>query len=225
MADLPGTTWVRFFIWMGLGLIIYFAYGRSHSRLRKGEVVNPEAELPGARSARGFRPAGGGHALGGSVSRGGGRMSRSVVVAALMALGLFAPSLAEAADELSDLRPARRPPLRDDRAARLRGRHRGRALPGHGLPHPRRDGRRVDARRSSSSTASGSASASEWIGPATRFTSGYGHVRMRLPAHRRPERRAHRLRARRAPRRAGRPEAARAGAGARSTCACRRTPS
>jgi len=48
MADLPGTTWVRFFIWMGLGLLIYFAYGRSHSRLRKGEVVNPEAELPDA---------------------------------------------------------------------------------------------------------------------------------------------------------------------------------
>jgi APA family basic amino acid/polyamine antiporter len=30
MADLPGTTWVRFFVWMGLGLLIYFAYGRSH---------------------------------------------------------------------------------------------------------------------------------------------------------------------------------------------------
>jgi len=48
MADLPGTTWVRFFIWMGLGLIIYFVYGRTHSRLRKGEVANPEAELPGS---------------------------------------------------------------------------------------------------------------------------------------------------------------------------------
>jgi APA family basic amino acid/polyamine antiporter len=46
MADLPGTTWVRFFIWMALGLLIYFVYGRTHSRLRKGEVVNPEADLP-----------------------------------------------------------------------------------------------------------------------------------------------------------------------------------
>jgi APA family basic amino acid/polyamine antiporter len=46
MADLPGTTWLRFFIWMAIGLVIYFAYGRSHSRLRKGEVVNPEAKLP-----------------------------------------------------------------------------------------------------------------------------------------------------------------------------------
>jgi APA family basic amino acid/polyamine antiporter len=46
MVDLPGTTWVRFMIWMALGLIIYFAYGMRHSRLRQGEVVNPEAELP-----------------------------------------------------------------------------------------------------------------------------------------------------------------------------------
>jgi basic amino acid/polyamine antiporter, APA family len=47
MIDLPGTTWWRLLIWMAIGLIIYFAYGRSHSRLRRGEVVNPEAELEG----------------------------------------------------------------------------------------------------------------------------------------------------------------------------------
>jgi APA family basic amino acid/polyamine antiporter len=47
MADLPGSTWARFFIWMAIGLAIYFAYGRSHSRLRRGEIVKPEAELPG----------------------------------------------------------------------------------------------------------------------------------------------------------------------------------
>jgi APA family basic amino acid/polyamine antiporter len=47
MIDLPGTTWVRFLIWMALGLLIYFAYGRSHSRLRRGEVAHPESELPG----------------------------------------------------------------------------------------------------------------------------------------------------------------------------------
>ena len=45
MIDLPGTTWVRFGIWMVLGLIIYFAYGMRHSRLRRtGDVVNPDAE-------------------------------------------------------------------------------------------------------------------------------------------------------------------------------------
>jgi basic amino acid/polyamine antiporter, APA family len=46
MYKLPGTTWVRFFIWMALGVAIYFLYGIRNSRLRKGEVVNPEAELP-----------------------------------------------------------------------------------------------------------------------------------------------------------------------------------
>ena len=46
MYELPGTTWVRFFIWMALGVAIYFLYGIRNSRLRKGEVVNPEAELP-----------------------------------------------------------------------------------------------------------------------------------------------------------------------------------
>jgi APA family basic amino acid/polyamine antiporter len=45
MTRLPGTTWVRFFIWMGIGLIVYFVYGRTHSRLQRGEVVNPEAEI------------------------------------------------------------------------------------------------------------------------------------------------------------------------------------
>src|SRR3712207_8833674 len=37
IVDLPGTTWVRFLIWMALGLAIYFLYGRSHSKLRRGE--------------------------------------------------------------------------------------------------------------------------------------------------------------------------------------------
>ena len=45
MADLPGTTWLRFLGWMALGLVIYFLYGRHHSRLREGEVTNPEADL------------------------------------------------------------------------------------------------------------------------------------------------------------------------------------
>jgi APA family basic amino acid/polyamine antiporter len=35
MLNLPAETWVRFAIWMALGFLIYFVYGRGHSRLGK----------------------------------------------------------------------------------------------------------------------------------------------------------------------------------------------
>jgi APA family basic amino acid/polyamine antiporter len=34
MYKLPGETWWRFVIWLVLGLIIYFVYGRKHSLLQ-----------------------------------------------------------------------------------------------------------------------------------------------------------------------------------------------
>jgi basic amino acid/polyamine antiporter, APA family len=34
MLELPWTTWERFFIWLALGLVFYFAYGYRHSKLR-----------------------------------------------------------------------------------------------------------------------------------------------------------------------------------------------
>ena len=37
MLNLIGETWVRFLVWMLIGLVVYFAYGRSHSRLGRGE--------------------------------------------------------------------------------------------------------------------------------------------------------------------------------------------
>jgi basic amino acid/polyamine antiporter, APA family len=46
MKYLDSETWLRFLVWLVIGIVIYFAYGRRHSRLRQGEVVNPEAELP-----------------------------------------------------------------------------------------------------------------------------------------------------------------------------------
>jgi APA family basic amino acid/polyamine antiporter len=37
MGFLTAGTWVRFFIWMAIGLVIYFLYSRSHSRLAREE--------------------------------------------------------------------------------------------------------------------------------------------------------------------------------------------
>ena len=34
MFDLPLATWGRFVVWLAIGLVIYFLYGRRHSRLR-----------------------------------------------------------------------------------------------------------------------------------------------------------------------------------------------
>ncbi|MFI5839338.1 amino acid permease [Catenuloplanes sp. NPDC051500] len=43
MADLPGSTWLRFVLWLLAGLVIYALYGYRHSRLRtgNGEVNRP----------------------------------------------------------------------------------------------------------------------------------------------------------------------------------------
>src|SRR5687767_207869 len=40
MAFLPADTWVRLMVWMALGIVIYFAYSKKNSFLRKGKV-NP----------------------------------------------------------------------------------------------------------------------------------------------------------------------------------------
>jgi basic amino acid/polyamine antiporter, APA family len=36
MLSLPVETWIRFFVWLGIGLFIYFLYGVDHSKLRHG---------------------------------------------------------------------------------------------------------------------------------------------------------------------------------------------
>jgi APA family basic amino acid/polyamine antiporter len=37
MLNLPGETWLRFLIWMAIGLVVYFVYSHRHSRLATGD--------------------------------------------------------------------------------------------------------------------------------------------------------------------------------------------
>jgi len=39
MAGLPGETWLRLVVWMTIGFVIYFAYGFSHSEVRKRDLA------------------------------------------------------------------------------------------------------------------------------------------------------------------------------------------
>ena len=36
MASLPFDTWIRLFVWLAIGMAIYFGYGRYHSRVQRG---------------------------------------------------------------------------------------------------------------------------------------------------------------------------------------------
>lgn len=40
MMALPWSTWERLIVWMGIGLVIYFAYGVKHSKLSQQSTVD-----------------------------------------------------------------------------------------------------------------------------------------------------------------------------------------
>ena len=46
MVSLPLETWGRFFIWLAIGLSIYFLYSVRHSKLRRGIDVGPTEDTP-----------------------------------------------------------------------------------------------------------------------------------------------------------------------------------
>jgi APA family basic amino acid/polyamine antiporter len=46
MLSLPLETWGRFFVWLAVGLCIYFLYGLRHSKLRRGMDVGSTEDIP-----------------------------------------------------------------------------------------------------------------------------------------------------------------------------------
>ncbi|MDQ2750261.1 MAG: amino acid permease [Actinomycetota bacterium] len=53
MLNLPSATWVRFFVWMAIGLVVYFAYGANHSRLTTDPNYSRAADDRAAEGRRG----------------------------------------------------------------------------------------------------------------------------------------------------------------------------
>jgi APA family basic amino acid/polyamine antiporter len=43
LSQLPGLTWIRFLIWLAIGLFIYFVYGYHHSNLNKEDKTEQKA--------------------------------------------------------------------------------------------------------------------------------------------------------------------------------------
>jgi APA family basic amino acid/polyamine antiporter len=49
MLNLPSATWVRFFVWMAIGLVVYFVHGAQRSRLATDPNYSREADTAAAQ--------------------------------------------------------------------------------------------------------------------------------------------------------------------------------
>jgi APA family basic amino acid/polyamine antiporter len=52
VGSLPLITWVRFFIWMAVGLVIYAFWGRRNSRVATGELAAEALDADPVASGR-----------------------------------------------------------------------------------------------------------------------------------------------------------------------------